>query len=53
MAWICALIIVRWVNRDPEKQQIRLLWLGLWGSGVGLFLMAITSLLMVRRQFFP
>lgn len=53
MIWLAALIAIRWVNREPEQRRIRLLWLSLWGGGAGLFLMAITSLLMVRRQFFP
>ena len=49
VGWLCVLNLIRWVNWEPEKHNIRLLWICLWSAGAGFLMIGIVSLLMVRR----
>ena len=50
--WPALLKLIRWINEDPEKRDIRLLWTGLWSGGAGFMLVALLSLWHVGRRFF-
>ena len=52
VAWPALLKLIRWINEDPEKRDIRLLWAGLWSGGAGFMLVALFSLWHVGRRFF-